>query len=475
MREMKIVIIDDDVTRRETIRQYLPDYAEGVVCGYGEKALEAIAVDSEGNVPDMVIMNADDAKGLGLYTFDWMKTKSGNMDIASIPVLLLTQDEFSDKCLDFLEIDDVEFYEGEVDEYRLYSAIMETLKSAEFASEPAEPAFTDDKSYDRLLGMSVKPSGNRKAGENRRSVVLDMDTQLENLEAALERGKKKSQRIKELLGAAIDYKEKSKDERDHKTQSGPHFLNKVRVSKGLEPIEDDPLLAGLDEIPDGIPAKTETAPNTDEGYDEEDIPEEFRLGNRKTTEREYNVSEAIKNAASRLKANPFAGMAAHGMNAGGAANPAMGMNNRQFGHQNVNVNGAVNAWNIANANNAAKKKVVVIDDEERDRRICDLFLSSKYEVVLLDSGMKAIDYFIRNTADLILLDTYMPNLGGVQTLRSIRWQANGKNVPVIYMTDARFPVAAASLQGEGVIGILKKPLSAGNLAMAVDGYFRNSR
>ena len=475
MRDMRIVIIDDDVNRRETINRYLPDYAHGATCGYGDVAMKAISADSNGHVPDMVVMNADDSKGMGLYTFDWMKNKSGNPDIAAIPVLLLTEDEFSDRCLDFLEIDDAEFYVGEIDENRLYSAIMDTLSRMDFAEEPIEPAFADEKSYDRIAGLSVKPQGDVSNGAKQRSVVLDMDTQLQNLEAAIERGRQKSQRIRELVEAALDYKENRKEAADT-FKGSPHFLNKVRVSKGLEPIEDAPVSLGTADIariskdePEFRKYDTEnteinkhtTAVNSE--IDEEDIPEEFRLN--KTVKKDFDPQAAIKSAAERLKSNPFAGMAAHGMSATFA-----GQKSYSNG-QNVNAN----ANQVNKSHGITKKRIVIVDDEESNLKMCELFLSDKYDIVLLDSGMKAIDYFIRNTADLVLLDTYMPNLGGVQTLGSIRWQANGKSVPVIYMIDVRYPVAVPSLQGEGIAGIMKKPFSPGSLAMTVDGFFRKQK
>lgn len=69
------------------------------------------------------------------------------------------------------------------------------------------------------------------------------------------------------------------------------------------------------------------------------------------------------------------------------------------------------------------------------------------------------------------MDTYMPNLGGAQALASVRWQPNGKAVPVIFMIDKRYPVSIESLQGAYVYGMINKPLTAGGLVAAVDSFF----
>lgn len=450
MQDMKIVIIDDDANRREQIKKSMPGYAETVSCGFGNVAINQLKPDSEGVIPDIVIMNADDSKGMGLYTFDWMKTKSGDIRVMDIPVILLTEDEFSDRCMEFLEIDDAEFYEGEVDEDAIYSKVMEVIKRGEFEEEAREPVYSSDKSYDRISGMSVRPQG--ETMDNKRSAVLDMDRQLQNLEMALERGRQKEQQIKRLFDEALGIKENKKPAKEY-----VHIFNKIRVEKGMEPVTEDPLLKGLEAIEDN--PKTEVrSPGEKINYysevDEDDLPEEFRMPSHKTSEATKNNMKADAEAVEKLRA---------------LRDKLKKQPSQTTAGQNTN--GSNNA-SFAIRNNL--KTIVVVDDDENDRQLCELFLSKRYNVITLDSGMKAIDYFVKNSADLILLDTYMPNLGGVQTLYSVRYQANGSKVPVIYMIDKRYPVSAASLAGDYIAGIVQKPLTAGGLAIAIDGYFRRA-
>lgn len=460
MRDMRAVIIDDNLDRREQIRKSMPDYVETVLCGYGEAAIKEIVPDAESRVPDLVIMNGEDSKGMGLYMFDWMRNKSGSFDVEKIPCVILVEDEFSDRSMEFLEIDDVVFYEGEVEDDRIYSVMMEALTLSEFAAEEPEPAFTDDKSFDKAIGMTFKPLGGD--GAKKRSVVLNMDEKLMNLEAALARGREKTESIRKMLESTMDYKESNKAGRSNK--SIPHVLNKIRLEHGLE------------EIVTSVPSENETGRptgNMSDSYrnegsvmdnsqvmigsgehrslhdfvndvDEDELPEEFRL-KKNSSNAGNDISTAMNNLRRKVRENPGIVEATH---SGNKAKPVF---------------------------NGAKKTIVVIDDDEKDRKTCEMFLGAKYNVVLIDSGMKAIDYFVRNTADLILMDTYMPNLGGVQTLASIRWQAKGRNVPVIYMFDKRYPVARESLVDNAVIGVVQKPLSPGSLAVTIDSYFRKQR
>lgn len=480
MRDLKIIIIDNDIDRREKIKEIMPGFAITIALGFGESTNRAILPDEEGNVPDIVIINGDDEKGRGLYTFDWMRTKSGNAAVMAIPVIVLTEDEFSDRCLDFLEIGDVTFCEGDVDEDRIFEIVTDTLHSAEFAMEPVEPAYSETKSYDKVLGLSIKPAG--EAGGAKRVVVLDMDTQLANLESALERGREKTEQIKGLLTGALEAKSRQSAE---KKGSTPHFLNKIRVEQGLEPIVnevvdtearaehneeqnknkypheniymgmEDPLTAGLDNIDYGSSKVKLFEGEVDPllaGLDDiemGDIETHVYESGPDDFTGKMQALKAIRNIGAKIKDNPS-----------DAAKV-----------QNIRI-GATDKSSESNGP-VRRKTIVVIDDEAADREVCDVYLSSKYDLVLLESGEKAIEFFEQNSADMILLDTYMPGLGGVQTLGMIRQLANGQKVPVIYVVDKRYPVYVESLSGENVIGVLQKPINMGGLSMAVDGFFRS--
>lgn len=456
MDDLKVVIVDDNPKNRDLIDSFLPEYAKGIKSGFGEDAMRAVCPDNGGRTPDLIVINGEDRKGMSLFLFDWIRNKSRLDSISQVPVVILVDEEFSDKALDFLEIGEATFYEGELEENNFFSIMNEAIESMEFASEPIEPSFTAEKTFERIMGLSVKVKG--ESDGRKRSAVLDMDKQLENLQAALERGRRKTERIKELMGNASEYKSRKKaEEADNK----PVFLNKIREEKGLEPVGGKGSYGA---------------------YDEDDIPEEFRLHNDRSSkaEAEDNIGTAIENLNSKIKASPYVAGAAAGIFGGGNNQPS-GMT--QNGMAGMSMNQSMNAAMGQNMNygtgyqqnRSGKATIVVVDDEEKELKTCELFLGQKYNVVCLNNGRRAIDYFVRNTADLLLMDTYMPNLGGVQTLNSVRWQVNGRNVPVIFMYDLRNPVAMETLRGEGVIGMIQKPLSAGGLALAVDGFFRNKR
>ena len=58
----------------------------------------------------------------------------------------------------------------------------------------------------------------------------------------------------------------------------------------------------------------------------------------------------------------------------------------------------------------------MIDDEQSIRNLLD----ARYEVVLADSGRKALDLFRRARPDVVVLDLKMPELDGITVLQQVR-------------------------------------------------------
>ena len=491
MNRIKIVVVDDNATRREEIKSLLPDYADVFTSGYGDNAMRNIKPDDAGVIPDLVILNGDDSKGLGLYTFDWMINKSGSKEIADIPVIVLCSDEFSDRSLDFLEIGDVSFYEGNIDEDRLFETVTEVIDRRDFIPEPVEPVYEEEKSLDRLMGQTVKVTPSIPGKE--RKVVLDMDTQLLNLEAALERGRRRTEEIRTVLQAASNgnadevaetLRHKKKSSGSRTVSGGSGFLKTLKKEHG---IVDAPVTSS---------GNSANYIKTGFGCVDEDIPEEFRYkrsmdklselrrkavenpsaamnaqnrGNAFANAGTQNPRNAFANAGTQNRENAFANSGTR--NPANALGSSGGKNQGNFGqHRGSDFSGQV--VKPGQINPLQKMRVIVVDDDPRVTGQCSMALSSNYEIICFNSGMMAIDYFIRNTANLLIVDAVMPGMSGKQTVDSIRYQAGGARVPVIYLVGDDYQGPREMLSGNYTAGVLSKPISRGALAMAVDGLFR---
>ena len=76
------------------------------------------------------------------------------------------------------------------------------------------------------------------------------------------------------------------------------------------------------------------------------------------------------------------------------------------------MNDAVNELN----KREEKKHILIVDDDPVMLRTIKEWLSAKYNVTMVNSGMNAITYLAKNRPDLVLLDIEMPQLNGIETL-----------------------------------------------------------
>ncbi len=353
--KLKVVVIDDNDARKKQIQNCLPPYMDVFFLSSTEAARKVIRPDLSGRRTDLIILNAEDAKGLGRNLFDWLKNEGVSDRIDRIPVILLVQDAFSDHALSFLELGDADFYEGAIDPDRFYLLATRAINQAEMAPEPkTEPVSYTEKKPDRVVGCALRPVG-EDATVVRRRIALQSESQQAQLGMALQRIRVKRELMRELIRSQGQEK---------KPQERPplHRMNPQVVSQLLQ----------------------------------------------------------------------------------GAGQSEM-------------------------------RTIAVVDSDRNTLQICEDTLKQNYRVVPLSTGMNAIGYFVRDTADLLLISFQMPQAEGVKILDSIRWQPNGKRVPAVLMVEGEL---AESQQGSGkdaVIGMLRKPLQQQELRQVVERILSESK
>ena len=84
--------------------------------------------------------------------------------------------------------------------------------------------------------------------------------------------------------------------------------------------------------------------------------------------------------------------------------------------------------------NTGRKRILAVDDAATILlRITDT-LGKYYDVVTVNSGVRALKYLSKNKPDLILLDIRMSPKNGFDTLREIRDMEDRADIPVIMLT-----------------------------------------
>jgi two-component system KDP operon response regulator KdpE len=115
-------------------------------------------------------------------------------------------------------------------------------------------------------------------------------------------------------------------------------------------------------------------------------------------------------------------------------------------------------------------RVLVVDDEPQIRRVLRASLtSSGYEVFDARTGEAAIDFLHENRADLVLLDSNMPGMGGLEACREIR-ATSGIAIIMLTVRDAEQDKIAAL--DAGADDYVAKPFSMPELLARIRAALR---
>lgn len=81
-----------------------------------------------------------------------------------------------------------------------------------------------------------------------------------------------------------------------------------------------------------------------------------------------------------------------------------------------------------------KKCILAVDDNSISLATIEQELGGEFEVVPLNSGVRALQYLKKEKPDLILLDIQMKVMDGIETLAEIRQMEGCEDIPVIMLT-----------------------------------------
>ena len=98
-------------------------------------------------------------------------------------------------------------------------------------------------------------------------------------------------------------------------------------------------------------------------------------------------------------------------------------------------------------------------------------LRNDYDLVTVNSGMRALKYLELEKPDLILLDVRMMQQDGIETLRKIRNMEECKDIPVIMLTGVESREIVVESAKLGVCDYLLKPFSSVELLKRVSRVF----
>ena len=117
------------------------------------------------------------------------------------------------------------------------------------------------------------------------------------------------------------------------------------------------------------------------------------------------------------------------------------------------------------------KRILLVDDDPTFLKVVNGWLSDKYRVAAVKSGMQAITYIANHTPDLILLDYDMPIAQGPQVMEMIRSEFNASEIPIIFFTGKSDRESIMNVMRLKPQGYLLKTMSKDDIVSAIDNFF----
>ncbi|MCM1388688.1 MAG: diguanylate cyclase [Bacillus sp. (in: Bacteria)] len=123
-----------------------------------------------------------------------------------------------------------------------------------------------------------------------------------------------------------------------------------------------------------------------------------------------------------------------------------------------------------------RKTILIVDDDRMNLVTAQKFLAQEYKVVGVNSGKLAFKYLEKHRPDLILLDIFMPVIGGFEVMAKLQEHKEWRRIPVIFLTADRKTETEARCFEMGAYDFITKPfeprvmLNRIHRTIELDGY-----
>jgi len=82
-----------------------------------------------------------------------------------------------------------------------------------------------------------------------------------------------------------------------------------------------------------------------------------------------------------------------------------------------------------------EKKIIIYDDDTDLLEVCSLILEAKkFVVITKDKCTEILSDIKEHNPDVILMDNWIPDIGGVKATRLVKDSDHFKNIPVIFFS-----------------------------------------
>ena len=109
-----------------------------------------------------------------------------------------------------------------------------------------------------------------------------------------------------------------------------------------------------------------------------------------------------------------------------------------------------------------KYRILIIEDDKFFRNIVTHKFeeSDLVEVDFLENGKGAVEKIKKYTPDLVLLDLLMPDVGGYETLKAVRFDEDVKDTPIIILSNLSKQEDIDKCKAYGSVDFMVKAMSS---------------
>jgi PAS domain S-box-containing protein len=104
-------------------------------------------------------------------------------------------------------------------------------------------------------------------------------------------------------------------------------------------------------------------------------------------------------------------------------------------------------------------RILIVDDDKESIQIIKLLLNGKFELIVAYDGQEAIEKFMLEKPDMVLMDIRMPEVDGFTAFSEIRKQSKRVNVPIIAITAWAMEQDRNTILKHGFNDFIAKPIN----------------
>ncbi len=123
----------------------------------------------------------------------------------------------------------------------------------------------------------------------------------------------------------------------------------------------------------------------------------------------------------------------------------------------------------------SRRHILLVDDDTTFLKMLQGWLSEKYRITAVKSGIQAITYMANHRPDMILLDYDMPITPGPQVMEMIRSENNYHDIPIIFLTGKSDRESIMNVMRLKPQGYFLKTMSREEILKSLDDYFEAHR